>query len=319
MIPVHPHDAPSAVEFSRRIRLEAPATFHAERIDTLMLNVGLRCDTACAPCHHACSPTRTETMSAETMGQALELLGALEPRLLDVTGGEPALWPLLRDLVSAAREAGTPHVRVRTNLTGLLAPAAGGVLEHLAEHRVELLASLPSPTIDAGDARLRALARARELGYGDGSAGTIALDLAHVPHGGRTPRSQPTVEREYRTAFAGQGIAFRSLLEITGVPLGGLGASLREQGTADGYLSELSDRFNPAVLPLLDCRRTIELAWDGTLWDCDFNLAARTRLADPPRHIGALLADREALATLATRRIAFGQHCFACTAGAGSG
>ena len=311
--------APLRGEFGRCVALHAPSAARAERIDTVMLNVGLICNTTCGSCHHACSPGRTETMSADVMAQALELLGVLRPQLLDVTGGEPALWPRLRELLLAARSVGLERIRVRTNLTGLVEPTAVGVAEFLAAQRVELLASLPALPLDSAPDHVQVLATLRGLGYGDGSAGTIPLDLAHVAPVDADARAHSSLDREYRAALAQQGAAFRSLLDITGVPLGALDASLRQQGRCEAYLSLLRERFNPAVLMLLDCRSTVEIAWDGTLWDCDFNLAAGTPLAHRPNRLAAILADPEALQAIATRRIAFGQHCFACTAGAGSG
>jgi radical SAM/Cys-rich protein len=318
MIPQQVQSASPPDQFERRVSAVSPDAIRAERIETVMLNVGMRCDTTCGPCHHRCSPARTEEMTAETMAQALELVGAVSPLLLDITGGEPPLWPLLPDLLSRARNDGVPRIRVRTNLTGLLTPEASGVSQSLAEHRIEVLASLPAAVLGRDDPHLRALSLLRDLGYGDGRDGTVPLDIAHIPQVGRPVGPQVEVEDEFRAALAARGTAFRSLFEITGMPLGGLAAELSEGSIAADYLADLSARFNPSVVELLNCRHGIEVAWDGTLWDCDFNLAARTRLACEPRTVEAALADRAALATLASRRIAFGRHCFACTAGAGS-
>jgi radical SAM/Cys-rich protein len=319
MIPRWLHDAPP-VGFARRVALAATEDLaRAERIETVMINIGLRCNTSCEPCHHGCSPSRSESMSAETLARSLELIRALQPGLVDVTGGEPALWPLLRDLVLGVAAAHVPRIRVRTNLTGLLAPGAEGIAGFLAERRVEILASLPASELPATDPRLRSLALLRDLGYGDGADGSAALDIAHIPHVGRPSRPQADVQREFRASLAVYDVTFRSLFEITGAPLGGFAAALGERDAARAYRAELRSRFNPAVLPLLDCRRGIEIAWDGTLWDCDFNLAAKTPLAQPVRDIATALGDSRVLAALSTRRIAFGPHCFACAAGAGSG
>ena len=319
MIPERTDDLPPAIAFSRLTRRENPEAVRACSIDTVMFNVGLRCDRTCAFCHHACSPTRTEAMSAATLMEALELLGTVRPRLLDLTGGEPALWPLLREAVSAARELGVERIRVRTDLTGLLATEADGLIGFLADQRVEVLASLQSPEL-AADGRLTALMALRDAGYGDGSAATVPLDLARTALATDTTSPGRYTESAYREALGVHGVEFRTLLEITGVPVGGLAATLaRNPGALEAYRAELCARFNPAVLPLLACRTGIEVAWDGTLWDCDFNLAARVAVAHVPRDVAAVLADPGALDALATRDIAFGPHCFACAAGAGSG
>jgi hypothetical protein len=62
------------------------------------------------------------------------------------------------------------------------------------------------------------------------------------------------------------------------------------------------------------CRSQVEVGWDGTLYDCDFNLALRLAVNHgAPSHI----RDFDP-AALEGRRIVTGPHCYACTAGAGS-
>jgi radical SAM/Cys-rich protein len=167
---------------------------------------------------------------------------------------------------------------------------------------------------------IEALTRLTNLGYGDPDHGaTIPLDLAYNPLPGDLPRPQGEVETEFRAALAPHGIRFRSLLSITNFVLGGFAKWLDETNERERYRERLRTEFNPDVLPRLACRHGIEIAWDGTLWDCDFNLAAGTRLADEPRHVGAYVGSPVGQMALATRRITFAEHCFACTAGAGSG
>ena len=55
---------------------------------------------------------------------------------------------------------------------------------------------------------------------------------------------------------------------------------------------------------------------DGTLYDCDFNLALQM---DGARPAGARnIADVDSLAELRDAQIQTGNHCFGCTAGSGS-
>ena len=98
------------------------------------------------------------------------------------------------------------------------------------------------------------------------------------------------------------------------MPVGRFAAQLDKQGRADAYARTLSDAFNPKTVPNLMCRRQICVDWDGRLYDCDFNLALGLG-ADhgAPDHIEAFDAD-----ALHRRRIVTGDHCFGCTAGAGS-
>lgn len=299
-------------------------------IDTLMLNVGLRCDLACAHCHHACSPTRAEVMSREILSGALRLAKTLEPSLVDVTGGEPVLYPHLRELIALANEAGL-RLRVRTNLVALARPEAADLPGLFAEGGVEILASLPgvsasevgaqrgSATWKSSLAVLRELAA---LGYGtgdadcvDGGIGPLALDIAYNPPLGELPRSEAELDAQFHSALEPLGVRFDRLLAIANVPVGRCRDRLRAHGELAAYMSRLAEAFNAQVVAELACRRSLEVAWDGTLWDCDFNLGAGLRPAAGPRTLGQALAHPTALRE---RRIGFGPHCLACTAGAGS-
>ena len=290
-------------------------------VDTLMLNLGLRCDLSCAHCHHACSPERPETMSRDTILAALRLAEELKPTLVDVTGGEPALHPHIRELVELAHAAGLP-LRVRTNLVALARPDAGDLPALFARTGTRLLASVPvRPASVHGDPRtgnvwetsLRVLQHLAALGYGTDA---LSLDLAHNPAIGELPEAQIALEAEFRAALTVHGVRFNRMLSIANVPVGRLRARLRASGEDAAYDERLRQAFNATVVPELECRHGIEIAWDETLWDCDFNLAAGLPPATGPRTLAELIADPSALSK---RRIGFGQHCFACTAGAGSG
>ncbi len=296
-----------------------------ERVAALMLNAGLLCDSACPHCHHSCTPLSTETMSRETMLQALELADVLRPEALDITGGEPELWAHLRECVALARGAGHP-VRVRTNLVTLERPESKGLARFLAEQGASLLGSLPGTrretlarqrTADAWDATIRVLHHLTDLGFA--SPGGPRLDLAYNPPLGELPRPQRDVESEFRDALGVLGIQFDSLLVIGNVPVGRFGAGLAARGAYDDYLAELEAAFNPAVVEALDCRHGVEIAWDGTVWDCDFNLGARVPPAAGPATLAEVLAAPDPAEALLARRIGFARHCYACTAGAGTG
>lgn len=296
-----------------------------QHLDTLMLNVGLRCEAACPHCHHACSPQRTETMSPDTMSACLDLADRLRPALVDVTGGEPELWPELPALLAALRHLRIP-ARVRTNLVALTRPAAAALPLLLADTRTGILASLPGLTAeDVGRQRgaaawttsLRALSRLNGLGYGSAQGDSdLRLDIAYNPPLGQSPPDQEDLEGRFRDALASHEVVFDRLLVIANVPIGRFGDQLRTQGTLRPYLTGLVSTFNADVVPALACRHGLEVAWDGSLWDCDFNLAAGHAPAAGPRRVEDLLADPD---SLEARRIGFGPHCYACTAGTGSG
>jgi radical SAM protein with 4Fe4S-binding SPASM domain len=61
------------------------------------------------------------------------------------------------------------------------------------------------------------------------------------------------------------------------------------------------------------CRNTISVGWDGTLYDCDFNQMLELKVETPGQHISKWKTE-----PLTQREIQVNQHCFGCTAGAGS-
>lgn len=308
-------------DFARTVAEAFPYASTPERVDTLMLNVGLSCDLSCAHCHHACSPDRLEVMSRTTLHAALRLAEELRPALVDVTGGEPALYAHIRELVELAHNAGLP-VRVRTNLIALARPESADLPALFARTGTHLLASVPGGATPSGpetdlaphwQTPISVLRNLASYGYGYGS---LSLELAHNPAIGELPESQEALESELRFALEPRGVRFTSVLSIANVPVGRLAQQLDERGETAAYRELLRCAFNPAVAAALECRHGLEVAWDGTLWDCDFNLAAGLPPATGPLTVWELLADPSALAE---RRIGFGPHCFACTAGAGSG
>ena len=98
-------------------------------LETLQVNVGYVCNQTCLHCHVNAGPTRTESMTS----------GAT---VLDLTGGAPELNPQFRHLVRGARERGAKVID-RCNLTVLFEPGQEDLADFLAQHRVEVVASLP--------------------------------------------------------------------------------------------------------------------------------------------------------------------------------
>ena len=310
-------------DFGRTVSAALPSAACPERIDTLMLNVTLRCNMACAHCHHSCSPTRTESMSRDTMLDALALAEALEPSLIDVTGGEPELYEHLPELITRARAAGFA-VRVRTNLIALSAPEARALPTFFADNDVALLASLPGVTDQVvaeqrgggavRDRSIEVLRMLAELGYG--TEERLVLDLAYNPPLGELASSQAAVTEEFRSALGPLGVRFDALLSLPNVPLG----RYRERLTAERCVPRLPRRAVGGVQPRgcgpprLPARARGRMGRDavGLRLQPGRQGAAGRRTAD----VAEVLADP---AALLDRRIGFGPHCFACTAGSGFG
>jgi radical SAM/Cys-rich protein len=307
--------------FDERLRDCGAGALTAGRLDVLQVNLGLRCNQTCAHCHLGASPSRSELMPPRVLRAALRAAGAARPQVVDLTGGAPELHPDIRGFVGALTAAGHP-VQVRTNLTALLEPACAGLPAFFREHGVRLVGSMPcylEENVDrqrgAGVYRrsVEALRLLNTTGYG--IAPELALDLVYNPGGVGLPPGQAGLESDYRRELrARHGVEFTRLLTIANLPLGRFGDALRRDGHAGAYLELLKRSFNPCTVPHLMCRSQVEVAWDGRLYDCDFNLA----LGLPVGHGAPDDVERFDAALLAGRHIVTGAHCFGCTAGAGS-
>ena len=294
----------------------------ATGIEVLQLNVGRKCNQTCHHCHVDAGPDRTETMPRHVVDRCLEVLAATGIPTVDLTGGAPELHPEFRRIVEQATALGR-HVMDRCNLTITRLPNYRYLPAFLAEHRVEIVASLPyyqgrQTDAQRGDgvfeSSILALQELNALGYGVPGSGLV-LDLVTNPVGTFLPPPQASAERDWRRELERRhGIVFNRLYTITNMPISRFLQHLDDKGQSDAYLHRLVQAFNPAAARGVMCRTTLSVGWDGTLYDCDFNQMLDLPLADGlPRTIFEFEADR-----LGGRAIALGPHCFGCTAGGGS-
>jgi radical SAM/Cys-rich protein len=241
---------------------------------------------------------------------------------VDLTGGAPELNPHYERLVERLDQAGT-HILTRCNLTILLEDGKEHLPEFYRDHRVELVGSLPYYQEDLVD-RLRgpgvfqksleALRRLNRIGYGEPGS-DLRLNLMYNPAGAYLPPEQEALEAQFRRELAARyDIHFHRLLTLLNMPIGRFKEFLDRSRNYDRYMGKLVSGFNPATLPGLMCRTLISVAWDGRLYDCDFNQAMNLPLLPGlPQTIGDF-----DLPALATRPIRLGDHCYGCTAGLGS-
>ena len=248
------------------------------------------------------------------MLNTLTFAAEIHPELIEVTGGEPLVWTHLREFLQLAGET-SPRVRVRTNLIALLGPEGPATLQTLVENRTEVLGSLPEMLEDrtVGEC-MEALKLLSAAGYGDPEQGAIPLDIAYTPMAGKLPAPYGELDFQYRRALATHGIGLRSVISIPHAPLGGYRDWLEESGEAAHYQAELRQGFDAGSLANLPCHSGIEIAWDGSLWDCDYHLAADHPLSEEPRNVGDYVSSPVGQMSLAARRITFEEHCFACAA-----
>jgi len=289
-------------------------------IDTLQVNVGIRCNQACAHCHQAAGPDREEVMDWTTMLQVISAADALGDVMVDITGGAPELNPHLREFITRLRARGHP-VMVRTNLTCLLEPEGEGMAEFYAANDVELLASLPcyeeaevriqrGPGVFEGS--IEALRHLNSVGYGTG--GGLVLNLVYNHIGPCLPPPQERLEGDYKRILEQEfGLRFDHLFTITNMPLGRFRQHLEGTGQLEEYMALLRDSFNPDTVDPLMCRTQVCVRWDGALYDCDFNMARDLRVRCPSGHVSEFDPS-----SLRAREIVTGDHCLGCTAGSGS-
>jgi radical SAM/Cys-rich protein len=171
-----------------------------------------------------------------------------------------------------------------------LEPALKGLADFLRNKEVSLAASLPcylkeNVRAQRGDGvfekSIHALKVLNKLGYGrnDGPC----LDLVFNPGGPRLPGKQTELETAYKKElYHSYGVSFSRLLTVTNMPIGRFRSYLDNQGLAREYLALLRSSFNRRVLGELMCRRQVSVDWDGTLYDCDFNLALALPAAKKP-------------------------------------
>jgi radical SAM/Cys-rich protein len=262
-------------------------------------------------------------MTRETVQWCLEAISESDIQVLDITGGAPELNPNFRWLVEKARRLGR-EVIDRSNLTVLTLPGFTDLPEFLAQQGTTIVASLPCYLGDNVDAQrgqgtfdrsIFALQRLNSLGYGQPDSG-LSVNLVYNPLGPALPSSQETLEAIYRQELSARyGVVFNRLLTLTNAPIGRFRSDLLRTHQYESYMNTLARAFNPAAAANVMCRTMLSVDWTGQLHDCDFNQMLAAGLEEGrPQHI----RDFD-LGQLTDRQIVTGEHCYACTAGTGSG
>ena len=293
-------------------------------VDVLQVNLGRYCNQACIHCHVEAGPTRKEMMSRETVDAVLAFLARTTIPTLDITGGAPELHADFDYLMESAVGLGR-HVMDRCNLTVIFEPGKDYLPEFFRRHRVELVCSLPCYTAEKVDQQrgkgtfdlsIRALKIFNELGYGK-PASDLTLNLVYNPVGPHLPPPQEKLEQDYKRIVRDRfGIEFNHLYCLTNMPITRYAMHLKLRGEYNRYVELLSANFNAATLDQVMCRNLISVGWNGSIYDCDFNQMLGLPIRDDagrPLNISTLSIEQ-----LLSQTIAIGDHCYACTAGAGS-
>ncbi|MEL6863217.1 MAG: arsenosugar biosynthesis radical SAM (seleno)protein ArsS [Bacteroidota bacterium] len=294
-------------------------------IEIFQLNIGKLCNQTCAHCHVDAGPDRKEeNMGRAQLERCLEIIAATPSiHTVDITGGAPEMNAHFRWFVLECRKLGKKVID-RCNLTIIVANRKYHDLpQFLAENKVQVVSSLPYFSKKRTDAQrgdgvfedsIRALQMLNEVGYGKEGTG-LQLDLVYNPSGAFLPDNQENLEAEFKRQLKRRySIDFNHLYAITNLPIARFLEYLLETDNYKGYMETLVEAFNPATVMGLMCRNTISVGWDGYLYDCDFNQMLELKVASPSsQHIDNF--DAEALSK---RKIVLNQHCYGCTAGAGS-
>ena len=316
--PTHKH-----ASFKEKVAAIGMFPLLAGGVDIFQVNMGKMCNQVCKHCHVDAGPDRKEIMTRDTMQLCLNVLSNSPIKIVDLTGGAPELNPDFRWFVEQIKALGK-HIIVRCNLTIILANKRFHDLpEFFKFHQIEVVSSLPSFTQDRTDKQrgdgvfedsIKALQMLNAVGYGMQDTG-LTLNLVYNPAGAFLPPSQDALEKEYKFELMKKyNISFNNLFAITNMPISRYLDYLLTTGNYDKYMDKLIAAFNPAAVANVMCRNTISVGWDGFLYDCDFNQMLDLKVTPATSQH---LADFD-LSLLQNREIILKQHCYGCTAGAGS-
>ena len=295
----------------------------AKKLEILQINVGYMCNQVCEHCHVDAGPDRTEIMTRTTMKMCLDVIKNSGAHTLDLTGGAPEMNPDFRWFVEEAAKVGIKDFIVRSNLTIIRANKKYYDLpEFFKKHNVHVVSSMPHWTQGKTDKQrgdgvfaksIKALQELNAVGYGMPNS-DLRLDLVYNPSGAFLPGDQKSMENDFKKALLEDfNIQFHNLFAITNLPIARFLDYLIASENYEDYMYQLVESYNPEAVANVMCTNTLSISWDGYLFDCDFNQMLELPVNSKSKHISEF---NEAL--LEGRNIVISQHCYGCTAGAGS-
>ena len=309
--------------FAKKIEETGQFPLRPKKLEILQINLGYMCNQVCEHCHVDAGPDRKEIMTKETMLQCLEVIKNTNATTLDLTGGAPEMNPNFRWFVNEASKAGIKDFIVRSNLTIIRANKKYYDLpEFFKKYNIHVVSSMPHWTRGKTDKQrgsgvfdksIKALQDLNAQGYGLPNS-KLKLDLVYNPSGAFLPGDQVSMERDFKNALLEDfGIQFHNLFTITNLPVSRFLDYLIASDNYEDYMYSLVDAYNPSAVENVMCTNTISVSWDGYLYDCDFNQMLKLKVASSVKHISEYNEE-----VLNNRTIITSQHCYGCTAGAGS-
>jgi radical SAM/Cys-rich protein len=309
--------------FATKIKETNQFPLRPKKLEILQINLGYMCNQVCAHCHVDAGPDRKEIMTLKTMNECLEVIKKTGAHTLDLTGGAPEMNPNFRWFVEEASKAGIKDFIVRSNLTIIRANKKYYDLpKFFKKHNVHVVSSMPHWTRGKTDKQrgngvfdksIKALQELNAIGYGiEGS--DLKLDLVYNPSGAFLPGDQLALEKDFKKALKSEfDIDFHNLFAITNLPISRFLDYLIASENYEDYMYSLVEAYNPTAVKNVMCTNTLSVSWDGNLYDCDFNQMLNLKVASKVKHISDYNEE-----LLQDRKIIINQHCYGCTAGAGS-
>lgn len=309
--------------FNKKIKSSGVDFIKVSALEIFQINIGKLCNQTCSHCHVDAGPDRKEeNMSFETLERCLYLIKTYNFKKVDITGGAPEMNAHFKWFVEECTKVGA-EVMVRCNLTIIMANKKYHDLpEFFRANNVHVISSLPSFSAMRTDAQrgdgvfedsIAALQKLNAVGYGVEGSGLI-IDLVYNPSGAYLPGDQQSMEAEFKRQLKRKfDIVFNSLFAITNLPVSRFLDYLLESNKYLDYMHELVNAFNPSTLDGLMCKNTISVSWEGFMYDCDFNQQLDLKFIGKAKHINDFDFEE-----LLNRKIIINNHCYGCTAGAGS-
>lgn len=289
-------------------------------LKTLQVNLGYKCNQSCLHCHVNASPKRTEMMNKHTIDEVISFSYQNNVVTVDLTGGAPEMNQYFEYMIKKLREKNI-HIIDRCNLTILEEKGMSRMIDFLAEHEVEIVASLPcykDINVDAQRGKgvftksIKALQRLNKKGYGMNKK--LMLNLVYNPQGAELPPKQTELELEYKSyLLENYNILFNNLFTITNMPINRFGSTLISKKMFHSYMDLLKSTFSQIAKENVMCRNLLSIDYEGYVYDCDFNQMLGVDISNKKTHITDIKKDE-----LVNKIIATGDHCYGCTAGSGS-
>ena len=294
------------------------------QLKILQLNIGYMCNQTCSHCHVDAGPNRKEMMSVKVLKRCLSLMSENKIQTVDITGGAPEMHPNFRWFVKSIREkTKVDEIIVRSNLTIILANKKFFDLPNFfADNRIHIISSLPFYNKEKTDNQrgkgvfdksILALKELNKVGYGKTNS-NLKLDLVYNPSGAFLPPDQESLEIKFKEMLHNNfKIEFNNLFTITNLPISRFLDYLIASENYEEYMETLVSRFNPNATKELMCKNTISVSWEGYIYDCDFNQMLDLKINSKNNTVFKCK-----IQGLVDKKIQVSQHCYGCTAGAGS-